>query len=669
MRYTKTTLFALLFAAGSLQAQEEVTSTLTDDVASLDLTVVDSDEGARSVVIREAVIQQAYIPSVATRTVIEEPAEILEEEALAAANPILLPSVDTISGAEIRNLQRYGLEDTLRQSAGVSLVQTGQAGSATSLFIRGLESNHTVVLLNGRRLPQGLAGAYQLEFLDTSTLESVQLAKGPVSSLYGSDAVAGAIDLRSTDARYVESNTLSTYFEGGSFDTFRSGQKVTMRDGKVGATLDASYVDTSNDQLNSAFENATIRGNIAYEIADGVHFDVLGYIQNGSIEVPGSTLGFAFPANEINNNRSGLFSPRLTIERDTWDFSAFYSYTTNELEAIMTPFGNDNLLEQTGHEAEAVFNFHPTKSATYTLGAGYYGYEFERNPLIPGFFNQPSEFDYSYTGVFAQAAIDLPHGFHLLTSGRYDDHDSFESKGTYSAQLSHHTESTGTTVFGKVATGYRAPSGLDFTFLDPSVDPTTLAPEESQSWEIGVQQTIFNERSSIALTYFQNDVDNLVDSFFNTNTFTSFPAVVDTETSGFEAELRLSPCKGVDFYTNYSYLESEILSGNLGQGFSGGPGDRLIRRPRHHLAAGILFSGDDWKLGAELTGDYDRLDAPGFKLDDYTVARFFGSYEVSDNVEIYGRVENAFDQEYETTRGFRAAGTGAYGGVRILLGQ
>ena len=89
-----------------------------------------------------------------------------------------LPSVDTISGAEIRTYQQYDVEDILFRSAGVSLVQAGQAGGQTSLFIRGMESNHTVVLLNGRRLPPGLAGLYQLEFLDVSTMESVQTDEG-----------------------------------------------------------------------------------------------------------------------------------------------------------------------------------------------------------------------------------------------------------------------------------------------------------------------------------------------------------------------------------------------------------------------------------------------------------------------------------------------------------
>lgn len=647
------------FSALSITQAQEVTSTLVDDTASLDVTIVTTEESTRSLIIREAAIQEAHMPQISTRN---PKTELADEEATSA----LLPSVDTLSGAELRTFQHYDIKDTLSQSAGVSVVQTGQAGSTTSLFIRGMESNHTVVMLNGRRLPPGLAGLYQIEFLDTAYLESIQLHKGAVSSLYGSDALSGAIDLRSTDARYVEANTLSTYFEGGSFSTFRSGQKVTLRDGRVGIAIDTSYHETENDRVQSAFENQSVRANVAYEIGDGVYLDVLGYVQDGEVEVPGSSLGFGFPEQQLNKNQSSLFSPRFSIQRDDWDFSTFYSYTENELEATRAPFFNDSLLEQFGHEAEAVFNYHPTKEATYTLGVGYYGYEFERTPIIPGFFNQPSQSEYSYTSVFAQADIALPHGFHLLTSGRYDDHDSFESKGTYSAQLSHHTESTGTTFFGKVATGYKAPSGQDFIFIDPTLDPSTIPPEESTTWEVGVAQRIINKRSSIALTYFQSDVENLIDidpvTFF-------LPSIVDTDTSGVEVEFKYGPCDNVQFYANYTFLDAEIVSGQYFGGFQGGPGDRLARRPRHQLGAGIVTNGDKWTLGAEVTGAYDRLDSPGVTLSDYSVARIFGSVEVSDNVELYGRVENVFDDPFTTTTGFEAAGLGAFGGVRIIFGK
>lgn len=645
--------YCLSFTTGN--AEDEILDTLADDVASLDVTYVTESRTEEPVIIRPAAVQQAYTPAITTKTPQPESAE-----------PPLLPSVDTISGAEIRDYQRYGVEDVLRQSAGVSLVQTGQAGGQASLFVRGTESNHTVVLLNGRRLPPGLAGLYQLEYLDTSTLESVQFARGAVSSLYGSDALGGALDLRSTDARLVGNNQITSYFEGGSFNTYRNGQRITLRDGKVGVAIDSSYHNTTNDRPFSDFENGTIRGNIAYEIADGVFFDILGYVQDSYLEVPGSRLNPTFPEMQLNKNKSGLFSPRFTIERDDWDFSLFYSYTTNELEATQDIFFNDNLYDQTGNEVEALLNIHPTDETTYSLGVAYYGNEFTRTPLIPGPFNLPAAFDYSYTSVFAQVETALPANFHLLASGRYDDQDSFESKGTYTVQLAHDIESTGTTLFGKIATGYKVPSGQDFIFLAPTVDPTLLEPEESFTREIGVRQTIFEEGNSVAFTYFRNDIDNLVD----VDPFTfNLPAQVDTEIEGVEVELRTSPCDALDFYLNYTWLDAFIVDGQYFGGFQGSPGDRLPRRPQHTLGAGLVYTGDDWKLGAELTGGYDRLDAPGVILGDYTVARVFGSYQVCENVELYGRLENVFDEEYDTTSGFRAAGFGAFAGARITIGK
>jgi len=648
--------FAALAFPTASQAQEQVTSTLVDTVATLDLTTVEATSPARSVIIRQESVQQFYAPSIATKTLL--PVEKAEKT--------LLPAVDTISGAEIRTYQRYDLGDILSQTAGVSLVEAGQMGAQTSLFIRGMESNHTVVLLNGRRLPPGLSGIYQLEYLDVSTLESVQITKGASSSLYGSDALAGAIDMRSTDARFIEENTLSSFLEGGSFSTFRTGHKLTLRDGPVSIALDTSLLETANDRPSSDFENGLIRGNVAIELGDGVYFDVLGYIQDSFLEVPGSSLSAGFPDQQINKNQSTLFSPRFSMRRDDWDFSTFYSLTTNELEATKDAFFNDNLLEQTGNELEAVFNYHPTAEATWTLGAGYYGYEFERTALIPGPFNLPSEFEFSYTSVFAQADLDLPGDFHLLTSGRFDEHDSFTSKGTYTVQLSREFEATGTTLFAKTATGYKAPAGQDFIFLAPNIDPTTLQPEESMTWEIGARQPIINERSSVALTYFQADVENLID--VDPFTFVD-PAIADTESQGLELELVYSPVENVRFYTNATWLDAIITDGQYLGGFGGSPGDRLTRRPEYSLAGGVVVSGDSWRLGAEIRGAYERLDAPNFYLDDYTVARIFGSVEVADNVELYGRLENVFDLDYENTNGFEAAGFGVFGGVRVVFGQ
>lgn len=653
---------SLLFLAPELRADPESSSTLVDNVATLEATVVESDD-IRSVIIREEAIQQSIVPSIATRKAESETVEKPDR---------LLPSVDTISGAEIRTHQRFGVENIVRQSAGVSLVQTGQAGSAASLFVRGLESNHTVVLLNGRRLPPGLAGLYQLEFLDVSNLESFQLLRGGASSLYGSDAVAGAINLISTDARYVERDTIQTYLESGSFSTVRSGGKITLRDGPVGIALDAGFVDTNNDRPMSPYDNRNLRGSLAIDLADGLTFDFLGYVQDSFLQVPGSSRSLSFPQNQLNNNESSLFSPRFTLKRDDWDLSVFFSKADNELTATNAPFFSDSQFEQESRETEAQFNWQPRDGSTLTLGAGHFDYEFKRTPIIPGPFNQPADFRYSYSSYFAQLDTELPAGFHLLASGRYDDHDEFAGKGTYSIQVSHHSASTGTTLFAKTSTGYKVPSGQDFIFLDPSTDPTTLTPEESISREAGIRQELFDGRDELSVTWFRADAENLVDSVFSFTTFTSFAAIVDTETSGFEVEYRSRPCECAEFYANYTYLDANVVSGTYFTIYN--PGERLIRRPRHTLSGGILFSGDRWNLGAEVEGAFDRADNKATNgdtifVDNYLTARLFGDYALSDSIDLYGRIENVFDEQYELTRGYEVSGFGIFAGFRVLLGN
>ncbi|MEM7601836.1 MAG: TonB-dependent receptor [Verrucomicrobiota bacterium] len=664
MHYISISAFAF-FSALTASAREEASSTLRDDVATLDVTYVTENSSARSVIIREELAQQLVVPCIATRTLLDE--ETKEE--------VLIPSVDTISGAQIRSFQRYDVASVLSQSAGVTVSSAGGEGSQTSIFVRGMESDHTVVLLNGRRLPRGLAGLYHVEFLDVSHLESLQFSRGPASSLYGSDALAGAIDLRTTDARFIESNSFSSYIEGGSFNTLRSGGKVTLRDGRVGIALAGSFLDTRNDRVQSDYDNTTFRGNMAYELGDGVYLDILGSVQDAFLEVPGSRFAFdgsrnlGFPEQQINANQSGLASPRFTIVRDDWDFSTFYSYTTNELTARNTPFFNDNRLEQDGSEWEAVFNFRPSDEATFTIGGGTYEYTFDRTPLPAGLFNHPSNFEYGFNGIFAQAELALPASFFLLTSGRYDDHDTYESKGTYTVQLSHQVEQTGTTFFGKAATGYKAPTGQDLLFTNSLTTAADLVPEESMSFEFGIQQEVCNGDGTVSLTYFNNAIDNLVDN----DPITFGTAQVDTESDGFEFEFTVAATDRLDLYANYTYLNARVTEGSYLLAYQ--PGSRLIRRPRHTVAAGAIYSADRWQIGAEITGAYDRTDRGFFggpaqqDLGGYTVARFFGSYEVCDNLEIYTRLENAFDEQYDYIAGFEAPGAGGFIGARILFGE
>ena len=600
------------------------------------------------------------------------------------------PSAETAPVSELTTFQRFTVNDTIRQMAGISLVQNGGPGTVTGFNIRGLQSDHNIVLLNGRRLPPGLAGQYQLEFLEVSTLESVQVLKGAASSLYGAEAIGGVIDLQSTDARFVENNGLSIYSEGGSFHTFRSGGMVSFREGRLGGIIEAATISTKADRPRSDFENSMLRGDIALDLGEAMWFDLLGYVQAGEVLVPGSTIApfgpFApnpnFPENQRNFNDSYLISPRITIERDDWNFSTFYSYNQNTLASDQnTPFINfftgmpadvDNELRQIGRETEAVFNYTAIDDATLTLGGGSYEYYFLQQPVGDRSVIARNSHAYRYTSAFGQADVDLPGQVNVIASVRKDDHDTYNDATTYSVAINKEIEATGTNLFAKKATGYRPPTGQDLIFIvndqfaNPAgINPGDLDPEESDSWEIGFRQSLLDGDGNFSVTYFENDFKNSLE----VDPATFLLSTVDGSTAGFEIETEFEVRKGLGIYTNYTYLDTEV-TGGMGN-LSGTPGNRLARRPRHLLNAGIVFSADDWSFGTELHGEFDRYDraaAPRF-ADNYITTRIFGSRSLNENLEIYGRVENLFDEEYIYTRGFKAPGFGIFGGVRMTFGE
>ena len=572
----------------------------------------------------------------------------------------VMPSTAYISDDELNSRQLNELENALQYLPGVSIVQIGHKGGVVSMFVRGLESNHVVTLLNGRRLAPGLAGLYNLELLDTSLLESVQLAKGPVSSLYGSDAIGGALDLRMTDARFINENNLGLITEAGSFNTFRNSIKYQTKEDNVGFVTDFVYLKTDNDRPFSEFKNLTIRNNISYEIAENIYFDILSYYQGSDLQVPGSELSSFFPESQLNVNESSLISPRFSILNDNWEAQIFYSRTESELEATQDVFLQDNLLEQTGNEIEALIHYTLKGDSKLSLGAGYYDYDFSRTPITPGPFNKPSQKRFGYGSIFFQADHKLSDSYQLITGARWDEHDSFDSAGTYSVQISK-AITNNAKLFGKISTGYKAPSGQDFVFLDPSIDPDLIDPEESFSWEVGTRHLFSDQKGSLSISYFNSDINNLVDSIG----FPAFPSKVDTKAQGIEVGLDYQLFEGVKAYINYTWLDAVIDRGLYFGGFAGSPGDRLPRRPEHTASGGIVYDNAKWKIGADVIGASNRLDSPGFVLEDYSTLRTYGSFKWRPNIEIHARVENVLDENFKSTRGYSAPGTGIYAGLKI----
>lgn len=571
--------------------------------------------------------------------------------------PVSELSISTtyIDSDQIEAQQFRSVSSVLEALPGTTLVRSGQSGAVASLFTRGTESNHTAFLLNGRRLPAGFSGQYDLGLLSLDNIGSLEFVRGPSSSLYGADAIGGVVDLRSREAESGFSGTLQT--EIGDFDSRLVQSQFEYGGKNYGVSFDLSLEETDNDRPESDFDRFSFNSFSTYDVTEKLRLDLQTLFYESYLEVPGDSRFFVFPAGEINETTAYLFSPRLALEvTEDFSFELFYSFTRNELEATNTPFLSNARFMETGHEAELLARFRPQDQPyEFAFGARFYAVDFHRDPIQP---TTTTEFKERYHSVstFGQSIWNLTEQLRVNGSARYDGYSDFDDALTGNFEVSYEIESTGSMIFAKFGTGYAAPVGNDLARLNEDLDP-----EESRSWEVGLNQSLVEGKLDWALIYFQTEIDNLVD---NDPGFIAYQ-VVDTKQEGIETIFTFRPIASLKLEAAYTYLDAVITDGLYFGGFAGVAGDRLIRRPRHKISFSAETAlSEQANLGFTIIAEHDREDPVRTDHEDRALVRIYGDWELFDDFTVFARVENLLDEVYNYTPGFEGAGRTAYVGAR-----
>ncbi|PYK75098.1 MAG: hypothetical protein DME39_05130 [Verrucomicrobia bacterium] len=220
-------------------------------------------------------------------------------------------------------------------------------------------------------------------------------------------------------------------------------------------------------------------------------------------------------------------------------------------------------------------------------------------------------------------------------------------------------DKTDTTWHSSVATGFSPPSSQDKIFGN---NPN-LKPEKDFGWDIGVEQRLWEKRVTIGLTYFHNDLSNVIgfNGLFQTLNLGA------AETQGLEAELRAQPVADLVFTASYTYLDAEKTSS---ADISQLQGARLPRRPRNevYVSASYLWCKKlRTTIEAKFVNAREELNfgGPNFDIEDYSFVNIAAEYEVNPHLLIFGRIENLTNEHYSEVFGFPALGRAAYGGVKI----
>jgi vitamin B12 transporter len=571
-------------------------------------------------------------------------------------------SVSVVNSEDMEEKQIERVADALREVPGLSVVQTGSPGQLTSVFTRGLRSEHTQVLLDGIPINQGLAGLMNFADFTTDDIDRIEVVRGPQSTLYGPRALAGAIQIFTKQGEGPPGFSLSA--EGGSYGTFREAFESEGKIDQLDYSVGLSRLDTDNARPNNQYR-------LTSAIAD------VGWSPESTLRI-GSLITYSLAD---TGNPNTIFNPKpfdnFLTERwligphidwrpvDWWDHKLIVSY---DHERQLNDPNQDGfvgptraLFERT--QVDYQNDVRPTSWLTLTTGFFYSRVNAgQERPFVSQAFGPQSTFVSDHTdetGVFAQLTFRPWEALTFVSGGRFDHFNQFGDIWTWREAASYLIRKTDTTLHASVATGFSPPTSQDKIFGNNF----GLEPERALGWDVGVEQRFWNRRVIIGTTYFHNDLSNVIgfNGLFETLNLGA------ARTQGIECELRARPIDALELKASYTYLDAVNTSS---RDITQLPGARLPRRPRNeaYVSASYLWCKKlRTTIAAKFVNAREELNfgGPNFDIEDYSFVNFAAEYEVCPHFSVYGRIDNLTNEHYSEVFGFPALGRAIYGGAKV----
>ena len=571
-------------------------------------------------------------------------------------------TVSVVTSEDIEEKQIERVADALREVPGLSVVQTGAPGQLTSVFTRGLRSEHTQVLLDGIPINQGLAGLMDFADFTTDDIDRIEVVRGPQSTLYGPRALAGAIQIFTKRGDGPPGFSLSA--EGGSYGTFREAFESEGNINQFDYSVGISRIDTDNARPNNQYR-------LTSSIAD------IGWSPDATLRV-GSLITYSLAD---TGNPNTIFNPKpldnFLTERwligphidwqpvDWWDHKLIVSY---DHERQLNDPNQDGfvgptraLFERT--QVDYQNDLRATSWLTLTSGFFYSRVNVgQERPFVSQAFGPQPRFVGDHTdetALFAQLTFKLCENFIFVSGGRFDHFNQFGDVWTWREAGSYRIRQIDSTLHASVATGFSPPSSQDKIFGNNF----NLEPERALGWDAGIEQRFWNRRLVLDATYFHNDLSNVIgfNGLFETLNLGA------ARTQGVECELRARPIDDLELKASYTYLDAVNTSS---RDITQLPGARLPRRPRNevYISASYLWVKRlRTTIAAKFVNAREELNfgGPNFDIEDYSFVNFAAEYEISPHLTVYGRIDNLTNEHYSEVFGFPALGRAAYGGVKV----
>ena len=617
-------------------------------------------------------------------------------------------SVEVFSRERIESLLPGDALDFLTEGAGVVLPQTSGRGGQASLFLRGSESNFTSVMIDGFKLTFPDGSAYDFGHLSPEWVGAVEVLKGPQSPLYGSDAASGVMNFLPDIGKPGEAPSFTVRGRGGSGDTFEETFKLKGGGARSGYVATLSRLDTEGHLPNDGYYRTVGTVGLDHFFSDKAKLRFLYHANQNRYDIPGPAhQGYTEP-DKYGKNTEQLIGARAHLHPFSWleyvPRLSFYFRDTlfeNKPDAVNTDSDKTDSSGTRLHLDNQInvrlsgeqLGFRGLRRSISTLGV-----EWEEEDISiesasqNAFGSSMSKYDSKRRAVsfYAQQQFQFQKGLTLAGGVRLDDFDVGEDEVTGKISASYKIPGTGARVRGAVGEGIKRPSFAELLDVYGPGNPNLMS-ERQKSWEAGFDQFFAKKKLKFSATYYENEIDDLIAYSFNKfPNGTNYENIQKARVKG--SELSLSLVNFHDFTAHASFNTMDTIT--LENKGIGAPnyveGEELLRRPNWWWSASVSYRPNRLRatLRVKTVSDrqdiddsqpwpYPRVKNPGFTRVDLALSLDVVKNRISmfdktnkskvKYLAVELKVNNAFDEDYESIYGFSEPGIQWFAGFRAIF--
>ncbi len=579
------------------------------------------------------------------------------EEVVVTANRItsLGNSVTTITNEDLEREQVREVAEILRKVPGFSVSQTGGAGKSASIRIRGMESHHTLLLIDGVEVadPSIAQPSYDFGHLLVTDIERIEIIRGPQSTLYGGGAIGGVVNVITRKGKGKPRITASA--EGGSYATKNLRSSISGSYKKFSYAVNAAYEDTNGfsaaSSQNGNFEddgnkNLTLSSRLGVDLTDNFSLEAVTRYMTSHLEHDNWSNGQAIDSddNTDKQEQSGRLTASLSFFDGALTNKVSFSYSESKRDMFVGK-AQSSYYDGRKDKWEYRGNWRITPANTLLFGVETEKEKTKQKTAFGGLAGGVRN-----NGYFLNYQTSPFDALSLTLGGRIDDHEAFGVHGAYSAAAAYLIDDWGTRFHGSLGAGFRAPSLYEL--YDPTYGAANLEPEKSQGWDVGIEQSFWDEKLNLDVTGFYNRTKDLIQW-----SLMRYQNIASTKAFGLETALTAKITDTISVTTTHTYTQSRNVT----------TGQVLSYRPKH-----VGFVNLSWRPFDGLTTDLSirassrRFDgATSNYIGGYAVYDVKASYALTDRIMLFSRIENLFDKQYENVDTYGTAGLSAYAGVKV----